>query len=89
MPSACVSELPSCDLTVACAGLRSLRTAIMVLLAVAAQAGIGATLWPTTSWSELSGQLTFTPSWSPLVFFAAMESGPTELPSTLGTADNI
>ena len=55
-PSVCASEHPSCGLTVAFAGLRSHRTVITASLAVAALAGISATLSPMTSSSEPSNR---------------------------------
>ena len=83
-PSACASEHSSCGLIAASAGQRSRRMAITVWLVVAALAGIGATLWPTTSSSEPCGW----PSWSPPAFSAATGSGPMEPPSIHGNADN-
>ena len=64
---------------------------ITVWLVVAALAGMGATLWPTTSSSERSGPWMCMPSWSPPAFFAATGSGPSrpmEPPSIHGNADN-
>ena len=88
-PSACASEHPSFGLTAEFAGQKSRRMVITVLHAVAALAGIGATLWPMTSSSEPSGQWMCMLSWNPRAFFAATESGPMAPPSTHGNADNI